>query len=222
MIPALIFDFDGVIADSEVLANAALADYLTGLGHPTTTEESLATYLGKRWADVIATAEAKTGGKLPPTVSDEIKAAVHARFRAELAEVPGARAFIRDHAHLPRAIASSSSADRLALCLEVLGLARDFGPHVYSADLVARGKPDPGIFLLAAGRLNIPPAHCIVIEDSPGGIRAARAAGMTAIGLHAASHLPRDHAENLKSAGAHHIAASWGDMRELVGRLLPQ
>ena len=151
---------------------------------------------------------------------DDLKSTIHARFRDELREVSGARAFIRAHAHLPRAIASSSSADRLAICLEVLGLAPDFGPHVYSADLVTRGKPHPDIFLLAAERLSAHPAACIVIEDSPGGIRAARAAGMTAIGLCAAAHLPPNHAEALRTAGAHHIAANWHDVQAIVKPLL--
>jgi HAD superfamily hydrolase (TIGR01509 family) len=225
MTRALIFDFDGVIADSEVLVNQAMADTLTGLGLPTTLEQSLSIFLGKRWPEVMALVQARLaaqgrGGTMPASFSDDLKAAVHVRFRGELTEVPGARAFIRAHAHLPRAIASSSSADRLALCLDVLGLAEDFGGHVYSADLVTRGKPNPDIFLLAAERLNADPADCLVIEDSPGGIRAARAAGMTAIGLAAAAHLPPGHAQALGDAGAHHIAASWDDVQRIVKPLL--
>ena len=227
MTRALIFDFDGVIADSEMLVNGAMADNLTRLGLPTTREQSLAAFLGKRWPEVVALVEARLAaegrsGTLPATFADDLKAAIHARFQGELAEVSGARAFIRAHAHLPRAIASSSSADRLALCLDVLGLAEDFGSHVYSADLVTRGKPNPDIFLLAAQKLHTPPAGCIVIEDSPGGIRAARAAGMTAIGLHAAAHLPDNHAQALKEAGAHHIAANWGEVHALVTAILEQ
>jgi HAD superfamily hydrolase (TIGR01509 family) len=225
MTRALIFDFDGVIADSEVLVNQAMADALTDLGLPMTLEQSLSTFLGKRWPEVMALVESRLatqgrGGTIPASFSDDLKAAVHVRFRGELAEVPGARAFIRAHTHLPRAIASSSSADRLALCLDVLGLAEDFGRHVYSADLVTRGKPNPDIFLLAAEKLNADPTGCLVIEDSPGGIRAARAAGMTAIGLHAAAHLPAGHAQALRNAGAHHIAANWDDVQRIVKPLL--
>ena len=227
MTRALIFDFDGVIADSEVLVNQAMADTLTNLGLPTTLEQSLSTFLGKRWPEVMALVEDRLaaqgrGGTMPASFSDDLKAAVHVRFRGELTEVPGARAFIRAYAHLPRAIASSSSADRLALCLDVLGLAEDFGRHVYSADLVTRGKPNPDIFLLAAARLNANPADCLVIEDSPGGIRAARVAGMTAIGLTAAAHLPAHHAEALRNAGAHHIAENWDEAQAIVAAILKQ
>ena len=83
-----------------------------------------------------------------------------------------------------------------------------------------RGKPHPDIFLLAAEKLNAHPADCIVIEDSPGGIRAARTAGMTAIGLHAAAHLPSDHAEALRTAGAHQIAANWDAVQAIVTAIL--
>ena len=217
---ALIFDFDGVIADSEILANSVLAETLSGLGLPTTLDRSLATYLGKRWPEVIAQAEIDLGRPLPAHFSEDLKIALHDRFRAALTEVRGARAFIAKFSHLPRAIASSSSADRLQLCLEVLGLADAFGDKVFSADLVTHGKPDPAIYLLASQQLNLAPTDCIVIEDSAGGVRAGLAAGMTVIGLTAASHLAPGHAGTLKGAGAHHIAASWDEVDVIVTALL--
>ena len=82
------------------------------------------------------------------------------------------------------------------------------------------GKPAPDIFLFAAARLKARPEDCIVIEDSPGGIRAARAAGMTAIGLHAAGHLPAGHGRKLLDAGAHHIAKDWNAARAVIAALL--
>jgi len=223
MTRALIYDFDGVIADSEVLVNTAMAEGVTRLGFPMTAEQSIATYLGMRWPEVVA----RTGvllterGLVPPEdFGGTLKANIHCRFKGELREVPGARATIRQFAAQPHAIASSSSADRLALCLEALDLTEDFGAHVYSAELVTNGKPAPDIFLLAAERLNAHPADCIVIEDSPGGIRAARAAGMTAIGLHAAAHLAPGHDIKLRDAGAHFIAQDWNAARAVIAALL--
>jgi len=223
MTRALIYDFDGVIADSEVLVNTAMAEGVTRLGLPMTAEGSIATYLGMRWPEVVARTGvllAERGIAPPENFGDTLKTNIHRRFKAELTEVPGARIAIRQFAHLPRAIASSSSADRLALCLEALDLTGDFGTHVYSAELVTNGKPAPDIFLLAAERLNARPADCIVIEDSPGGIRAARAAGMTAIGLHAAAHLTTGHDIKLREAGAHHIAKDWDMARAVIASLL--
>ncbi len=176
---ALIFDFDGVIADSEAIANTVLAEVVTDLGHSTTLDQALARYSGRRWDEVVAEIEAAIGKPLPADFSSELKHATLDRFRTDLKEVSGAANFIKRFAHIPRCIASSSSMDRLKLCLSVLALEAEFGINVFSADMVARGKPHPDIFLFAAGKLGVRPEQCLVIEDSAGGIKAAIAAGMT-------------------------------------------
>jgi HAD superfamily hydrolase (TIGR01549 family) len=213
---ALIFDFDGVIADSEAIANTVLAEIVTGLGHPTTLDQSLARYSGSRWDEVMAEIEAAIGKPLPSDFSGQLKLATLDRFRTDLKEVSGATNFIRRFSHIPRCIASSSSIDRLQLCLSVLELEAEFGNHVFSADMVARGKPHPDIFLFAAAKLGVSPDECLVIEDSAGGIRAAVAAGMTAIGLCAASHIREGHNAKLRDAGAVHLAQSWSDVERFA------
>ena len=213
---ALIFDFDGVIADSESIANTVLAETVTGLGHPTTLDQSLTRFLGRRWVEVVAEIEAGIGRKVPADFSDQLKRDTLERFRRDLKEVSGAGAFIRRFSHIPRCIASSSSIDRLQLCLSVLELEAEFGDHVYSADLVARGKPHPDIFLYAANKLGVEPSECLVIEDSAGGIRGAVAAGMTAVGLSAASHIRDGHDVKLRDAGAVHLAQSWSDVERFA------
>jgi len=215
----LIFDFDGVIADSEALANTVLAEAVTGLGRETTLQDALDRYMGKRWRDVVALIEADIGQPVPDGFAETLRAATLERFRIGLREVAGARDFIRRFAWLPQCIASSSALDRLRLCLEVLGLAAQFGSNVFSADMVERGKPHPDIFLLAAERIGVPPRDCVVIEDSPGGVRAGLAAGMTVVGLCAASHLKPDHAHRLAEAGAVHVGVDWGEVETLVSRL---
>lgn len=216
IVGALIFDFDGVIADSEAIANTVLAETVTGLGHPTTLDQALTRYLGRRWGEVVAEIEAAIAKPLPDNFSDQLKLATLARFRTDLKEVSGATDFIRRFAHIPRCIASSSSIDRLQLCLSVLALEADFGSHVYSADMVARGKPHPDIFLYAANKLGVNPNECLVIEDSAGGIRAAVAAGMTVVGLCAASHIRDGHDLKLSDAGAVHLAQSWSEVEHFA------
>lgn len=206
---AIIFDFDGVIADSEMLANLVLAEELTALGLPTTLHDCYARYVGTRWAEMIALIEDALGRPVPADWGGHLTDTMMARFRRDLTEVPGASAFIRALGERPRGIASSSSPSRLALCLDVLGLADAFGPHVFSAELVTRGKPAPDIFLLAAERLAVAPGECLVIEDSPSGVKAAKAAGMAVVGLTAGAHIRPGHAERLRAAGADAIAASW-------------
>lgn len=213
---ALIFDFDGVIADSEAIANTVLAETVTQLGHSTTLDQALARYSGRRWDEAVAEIEAAIGKPLPQNFSDELKLATLDRFRTDLKEVSGATNFIKRFSHIPRCIASSSSLDRLQLCLSVLALEAEFGSHVYSADMVARGKPHPDIFLFAASRLGVSPEKCLVIEDSASGIRAAVAAGMTAVGLCAASHIREGHDLRLSDAGAVHLAHSWSDVERVA------
>jgi HAD superfamily hydrolase (TIGR01509 family) len=155
---------------------------------------------------------------LAANFSDELKRVTLDRFRTDLKEVNGAANFIKRFSHIPRCIASSSSMDRLKLCLSVLALETEFGSHVFSADMVARGKPHPDIFLFAAGKLGVSPDQCLVIEDSAGGIRAAIAAGMTAVGLCAASHIREGHDLKLRDAGAVHVAHSWLDVEHFALR----
>jgi HAD superfamily hydrolase (TIGR01509 family) len=216
----IIYDFDGVIAESEVLANSVLAEIVTELGVPTTLQDSYRLYMGKRFADVISAVEACVGCTLPTTFSSEYQARTLRRFREELQLVNGVREYIDAFAHVPRCIASSSSPDRLAVCLEVLGLQSEFGAHVFSASAVARGKPHPDIFLHAAQQMGVDPSNSVVLEDNPSGVEAAIAAGMTVIGVLAASHIQPDHRERLRAAGAEHIAHSFVEAEAITRRLL--
>ena len=219
-ISALIFDFDGVIADSETLANLVLAEAVSALGLPTTLDDALGRYMGNRWPEAIALIESGIGRALPADFSGALKRTTLERFRTDLREVAGATAFIRRFAHMPRCIASSSSLDRLQFSLDLLGLAGDFAQAVFSADMVPRGKPHPDLFLLAAQRLNVSSRDCLVIEDSAGGVRAGVAAGMTVLGLCAGSHIRPGHDVRLREAGATHIARTWNEAAILVAKLL--
>jgi HAD superfamily hydrolase (TIGR01509 family) len=216
----LIFDFDGVIADSEVLANQELAEIVSELGVSTTLEDSYRLFMGKRFPEVIAAIEKAIGRKLPDAFPAEYQSRTLARFRKELRPVRGARAYIEAFAHLPRCIASSSSPDRLALSLDVLHLTHVFGGNVFSASQVARGKPHPDIFLHAATAMHASPERCIVLEDSVSGVRAGVAAGMTVIGVLAGSHIQEGHHDDLRAAGAHHVAFTFADAEKITRTML--
>jgi HAD superfamily hydrolase (TIGR01509 family) len=215
----LIFDFDGVIADSEVLAGTILAKFVSDLGLATTLNEVASRYGGKRWSDIMAAIEDGFGQKLPEGFSDRLKEATLSSFRQDLRAVEGVAGFLTEFRELPHCVASSSSLDRLILCLDILGLTKEFGDFVFSAEMVARGKPFPDVFLLAAERMKVNPLDCIVIEDSANGVRAGVAAGMTVIGLCAASHLQPGHAQRLMAAGASYSADSWSEVSAIVSAL---
>ena len=215
----IVFDFDGVIADSEVIANTVLAAMVTELGMPMTPAESMRTFMGKRLEDVVAAVRTVAGGSVSADFGAQLTRRTIARFRVELRALAGLNEYLAAFEAVPRCIASSSAPDRLAACLEILGLAEAFGAHVYSASQVERGKPHPDLFLHAARACGVAPADAIVIEDSESGIRAAVAAGMRAIGLLAASHIGPGHEARLCAAGAHAIAHDFREAEAITRRL---
>jgi HAD superfamily hydrolase (TIGR01509 family) len=213
----LIFDFDGVVADSELIANTALARALTGIGLPTSVEESLGRYLGRRWADNEADIVAALGGPLPPGFQDNRRAEVRAVLAAELTEVAGLSAFLAAHPDWARCIASSGTHEWLDLALDIIGLAALFPRRFSGASDVAHGKPAPDLFLHAAASMGFAPADCIVIEDSVAGVRGGVAAEMRVIGLVAGTHIRDGHADTLRTAGAHAVAANYEEVAALLG-----
>lgn len=210
----LIFDCDGVLVDSELLAHAAVAELLTRLGRPMTVDEALGLFAGKRLQDMLAAAEAALGGPIPAAIAEQAGRELLARLCDELQPVEGVRAAI---AALPyrRCVASSSSPERIRISLETTGLAPLFG-NVFSAEQVANGKPAPDLFLLAAGSLGASPADCIVIEDSPLGIAAARGAGMRAIGFLGGSHVRDPLVARIAAAGADRVIRRMAELPAAV------
>lgn len=182
----LIFDCDGVLVDSETLAAAELVALFARMGVTMTAQQLYRDFLGRSIQTIVDTAARDYALDLAPELPC-FTARLATRFGHELRPVPGMAEVI---AALPgaRAVASSSAPDRLALSLRVTGLAPLFGDHVYSATQVAHGKPAPDLFLLAAARLGLAPEDCVVIEDSPAGIRAAQAAGMRVLGFLGGAH----------------------------------
>jgi len=197
----VIFDCNGVLVDSEPIVSAVLAESLTRAGFPANADGLARRYHGRRPADVFASVEAATGRKLPPNFASGVAAETVRRFRTELRALPHvahALTWVRG----PKAVASSSPHDRLRAGLEAL----------FSASDVPNGKPAPDLFRLAAARLEVDPASCIVIEDSVPGVAAAVMAGMTAIGFVGGSQMPGRLAHDLVNAGARTVIA---DMRVL-------
>jgi HAD superfamily hydrolase (TIGR01509 family) len=214
----LIYDCDGVLVDSEVLAGSALAELMTSLGHPMTGAECTRTFGGLNVTGVLAKAEQILGRPVPPDRGEEAGQRLLARFRQELQPVNGVAATIASLPHR-RCVCSSSAPDRLRLSLEVTGLAPLFGERVFSAARVQHGKPAPDLFLLAARSLGEAPSDAIVIEDSPLGIAAARAADMRSIGFLGASHVSPDLHERLKAAGADLIVDAMIDLPDAIATL---
>ena len=205
-----------MIVDSEILSNLVLAEALTELGHPTTLEQAVERYIGLNWRDMAVVIEAEIGRPVPEDFRPRTKRAFELRLE-EVGAVAGVEPFLAALPPLPKAVASSSPTSWLRSSLERFGLAHHFGDRLFSAaEHVARGKPHPDIYLHAARELGVEPGRVLVLEDTPTGVKSARAAGMTVIGLCAGLHCGPGHGGKLLAAGADHIAGSYDDVLTLV------
>ena len=214
----LLFDFDGVLIESEYLGNKHIADYLTGIGHPTTPEQSMANFMGYAGQDFIDRLEAYIGRALPPDYYTAREAEDARVMAAGIGEVAGAVDFVRSlPARLPKAVVSSSSTRWIRRHLDHIGLGGAFGDHLYSGrEHVARGKPAPDLYLYATERLGVAITNCAIIEDSPVGATGAVASGGHVIGLTAGNHCGPDHAERLREIGVAAVASSFEQVAALL------
>lgn len=215
---ALLFDFDGVLIESEYIGNKHIADFLTSIGHPTTPEESMANFMGYAGKDFLARLEAWIGRPLPEDFF-AAREAEDARVMAEgIGEVAGAIAFVRSlPSDLPKAVVSSSSTRWIRRHLDHIGLSDVFGDHLYSGrEHVERGKPQPDLYLYAADKLGVTIGDCAIIEDSPVGATGAVASGGHVIGLCAGSHCAPDHADRLRAIGVAAVASNFDDVASLL------
>ena len=201
------------------MSNAALAEVLGTFGLAMTREQAVARYSGLRWTDCHRLIEEDLGRAVDCAGLEAlVDEAVAARVNEVLA-IEGIERFLAEQSHRKLAIASSSGREWLDSFLARLGLSAWFGDHVYSAAHLPRGKPHPDVYLMAAARLGLAAADCLVIEDHPVGAAAGAAAGATVIGLTAASHIADGHAERLLEAGAHHVARDYRQVSGIVAAL---
>ncbi|MDP5308144.1 HAD family hydrolase [Paracoccus spongiarum] len=184
----IIFDCDGVIADSEIISATVLIAQLAELGLPVTLDEVRRDFLGRSFPTVARLLRDRFGQPLPGDFEASYRRRLLDRFATELRPTPGLTEMLAGLTH-PACVATSSSPPRVATTLAVLGLTARFGPHVFTASEVANGKPAPDLFLLAARRMGIAPARCLVVEDSPPGIAAGLAAGMQVLHYRGGAHL---------------------------------
>ncbi|MFJ3586154.1 HAD family hydrolase [Streptomyces sp. NPDC090127] len=181
----VVFDNDGVLVDSEPVANTILAGYLTELGHPTSYEDSLRDYMGAAVHRVHDLIGERTGQRLPDDFDATLHARTFAAFERELEAVVGVTEVMKRLVAegVPYCLASSGSHERIRVGHRKTGLDAWFRDgNIFSAEDVGRGKPAPDLFLHAAARMGVAPERCVVVEDSRLGVQAALAAGMDVYG----------------------------------------
>lgn len=198
----VIFDCDGVLVDSEAIVIEIESALLTEAGFALTSDEIADRFVGLSYPDMMATLAAEFGHPVPDGLSERIQRDALAAFPDRLQAVAGMPSLL-DGLELPVCVGSSSDLDRIRLSLDVTGLAKHFDPaHLFSAQMVDRGKPAPDLFLHAATEMGFDPTTCLVIEDSPHGVEAALAAGMAVVGFTGGLHARPSLAKRLAAAGA--------------------
>jgi len=210
--PLVIFDCDGVLVDSEPLSLAVTQQVLGELGCELSEADGYQYLLGRSLGHVVDWLRKARGVALEPSHRAVIHQRLMDRLASDLQGIPHIAEAVTALAG-PVCVASSSALDRVRYSLEVTGLLPLFEPNLFSASMVARGKPEPDLFLYAARQMGRQPEQCVVVEDSPAGLDAARAAGMRVIAFTGGSHA--------QPAGLHATVANHApmaiisDMREL-------
>ena len=215
-IKLIIFDFDGVLVDSETMGCQIWSDVFARHGMTVSARDMMDKYTGKTGTLICSLVEKEYGYHIPEGFLDEVNKATESVMARDLKTVSGVLETM-PKLRLPICIASGSRPKRLNLCLDVTGLRRYFPAQtVFSAHFVKNGKPAPDLFLYAAEKMNVPPESCLVIEDSTSGIIGAKAAGMRVFGFIGASHCTPERGKQLVESGAELLFDDFTRLPELL------
>lgn len=214
----VIFDCDGVLIDSEIIAAHAQSQALAEHGIHISPEDAARRFAGIPDHDMWQTLQAEAGKTLPPGFELDYAAHLARIFDSELRALPHVQELVDAlrARQIRFCVASSSTPEKLRAALGLTGLWPLFDPHIFSVTQVKRGKPAPDIFLFAAEQMGFTPEQCLVVEDSLPGVRAAVAAGMRVIGYTGASHIAAGHDQRLRDTGAE---AAIADLTQVVDYL---
>ena len=199
-IDLVIFDCDGVLVDSEAISSRIFRDCLAELGVALTLEEAMLFGIGKSSTTFAAAIEQEFGITLPAGFIEGRRAQIMNAFTSELRPIEGIPELLAA-LKLKRCVASNSHIDRVRQALTTTRLLPHLDPHIYTAAMVAHGKPAPDLFLYAAAQHGVLPERCLVVEDSLSGVVAALAAGMPVVGFVGGSHIRAGHADAMRDAG---------------------
>lgn len=219
-IDLVIFDCDGVLVDSEIIAARVEAEMLTAAGYPIEAEDLARLYAGLTFRDIMLRIERESQQLFQASLIEDVEKLVDKRLRSEVRATEGVHEAVAA-VTAPRCICSNSTADRLDAMLTRTRLKPFFGDRIFSALDTPSGKPKPApdVFLLAAEKMNAAPERTFVIEDSVHGVAGARAAGMRVIGYTGASHSHSGHADLLTEAGAETVIRRWVDFAPVLAAL---
>lgn len=201
-IDLIIFDFDGVLVDSETMGCQIWSDVFAKHGMSVPAKDVMEKYTGKTGTLICSLVEQEYGYKIPDGFLDEVNEETEEVMARELETISGVSETL-PLLNVPVCIASGSRPKRLNMCLDVTGLRRFFPEKtVFSSHFVKNGKPAPDLFFYAAEKMNVAAEKCLVIEDSSSGIIGAKAAGMRVFGFVGGSHCTAERGVQLMQSGA--------------------
>jgi HAD superfamily hydrolase (TIGR01509 family) len=216
----VIFDCDGVLVDSEIIAARVEAELLTSAGFEISAEEIFETYAGLTFKDIMLRLEEKSEIPFQASLIDRAEELVDRKLRSDVRIIDGAREAVAA-VTAPRAVCSNSRTERVEFMLEKVRLLPFFAGRIFSGlDIPSKKtKPAPDVFLYAAEKLGANLKNTFVIEDSVHGIAGARAAGMRVIGFTGAGHSYPGHADALTEAGAETVIRRWAELNSTIAAL---
>ena len=216
----VLFDCDGVLVDSEIIAAEVESKLLRDSGFDITPEDMCIRFAGMDWKSILLTIEQEADIPVSAQLIDKSEKLLDAALARRVKMIDGVR-YALSKITEQRCICSNSSSHRLDLMLTKVGLKPYFEGHIYSAKDLGpdRTKPRPDIYLHGAAQFGVDPSRCLVIEDSVHGVHGARAARMRVIGFTGASHSWPGHADALTEAGAETVIRRWADLHPVIAAL---
>jgi HAD superfamily hydrolase (TIGR01509 family) len=217
-----VFDCDGVLIDSEIIASAVDSELLVEVGYEITPQEVTRRFAGLTSREIGEAVEAETGRKLPEDFFQRTREEIDRRLALHLKAVPGVQAMLDRLEGQKRCVCSNSTMERLKLSLDKTLLWERFAPHVFSATEVGnfQPKPAPNVYLFAMAQFGADPRETVVLEDSAYGVMAAKAAGARVIGFTGGAHTWPTHADVLTEAGAETVINRLTDLPATAEALL--
>ena len=218
MIKHIIFDCDGVLIDTEIVAAEVVSDWLSNQGIAMSTHQFIVEHTGKLFSNILK--EYMTAGSLPADLNiAEVMKLLDPEVRSRMRPIAGVKEVLESVA-LPKSVVSNSEINWVEEALDKFGWQSHFQKPVFSAESVAQGKPSPLVYQLAMDTLGVAQSEVITVEDSYTGVQAALAAGIKTIGFLGGSHITPDHAARLEGMGVAAVANDHAHLRGIIAEML--
>ncbi|MCE7996300.1 MAG: HAD family phosphatase [Roseivirga sp.] len=214
MIEHIIFDCDGVLIDTEIVAAEIAVKWLHTQQVDITVEQFIREHTGKTFTGILN--QLREEKQLPADLDvHNTMLAMEAEIRNNMRPIAGVNAML-EQIDLPKSVVSNSNVDYVEEALHKFSLTDHFNSTIFSAELVAQAKPSPMVYQLALDTIGLTADKVVAIEDSYTGVQASTSAGIRTIGFLGGSHILNGHGERLKSLGVIGLASSHEELAEML------